>query len=246
MAYLVCEGDDGGSSHTLGGEKVVAGRDADCDLIVADRSASAHHCEFQRIPDGWRVVDLESRHGTRVNGKYVNHKVLVNGDKVLLGSATYVYHEGDPEPEAAPALAPIAEAAPVTRKRRSKKRSASARPPAKGNAARAPARGAPSRGGRAAPSRRRRGGRDEWEEEDERPDRRRTRRQRKSGADKATVFGIVIPSVLVLGLIMWWLIMPEESTNRRIVNQMLAAKDRTDWPAMITAAAGADPSDQYR
>jgi hypothetical protein len=73
------------------GERRVLGRDAACDLAIADPSVSARHAELTRTHDGWLIKDLHSRNGTRVNGWLVTEQELEAGDTVALGSTVFVF-----------------------------------------------------------------------------------------------------------------------------------------------------------
>jgi Domain of unknown function (DUF1707)/FHA domain len=66
------------------------GRDASCDLAIADMTVSRRHATLERTEDGWTLTDLESTNGTRVNGWRVRGKVNVTpGDLVSFGNCEY-------------------------------------------------------------------------------------------------------------------------------------------------------------
>ena len=66
------------------------GRDADCDLAIADMTVSRRHATLERTADGWTLTDLGSTNGTRVNGWRVRGKVSVTpGDLVSFGNCEY-------------------------------------------------------------------------------------------------------------------------------------------------------------
>ncbi len=66
------------------------GRDANCDLAIADMTVSRVHARLERTPDGWMLTDLASTNGTRVNGWRVRGQVRVRaGDLVSFGDAEY-------------------------------------------------------------------------------------------------------------------------------------------------------------
>jgi pSer/pThr/pTyr-binding forkhead associated (FHA) protein len=66
------------------------GRDASCDLAIADMTVSRRHATLERTADGWLLTDLESTNGTRVNGWRVRGKVSVTpGDLVSFGNSEY-------------------------------------------------------------------------------------------------------------------------------------------------------------
>jgi hypothetical protein len=71
-------------------EQFSIGRDASCDLAIADMTVSRRHATLERTADGWLLTDLESTNGTRVNGWRVRGKVSVTpGDLVSFGNSEY-------------------------------------------------------------------------------------------------------------------------------------------------------------
>lgn len=75
-----------------GGGQFSIGRDAGCDLAIADMTVSRRHAQLERTPDGWLLSDLESTNGTRVNGWRVRGKVPVRaGDLVTFGNMDAVF-----------------------------------------------------------------------------------------------------------------------------------------------------------
>ncbi len=86
--YLV---PSGRSAHSLGPFPVplVAGRGENVDLQVQDRWASRRHCEFA-VQDGKVVLrDLDSTHGTYVNGERVSEAALSPGDQINVGLTSF-------------------------------------------------------------------------------------------------------------------------------------------------------------
>ena len=72
------------------GDQFSIGRDASCDLAIADMTVSRRHATLERTQEGWLLTDLESTNGTRVNGWRVRGKVKVTpGDLVSFGNAEY-------------------------------------------------------------------------------------------------------------------------------------------------------------
>jgi pSer/pThr/pTyr-binding forkhead associated (FHA) protein len=74
------------------GDRFTIGRDATCDLAIADMTVSRQHAQLERTPDGWLLSDLESSNGTRVNGWRVRGQVPVRvGDLVSFGSLEVIF-----------------------------------------------------------------------------------------------------------------------------------------------------------
>lgn len=67
------------------------GRNPTCDYAIADPTVSARHAELTRTRDGWRIKDLSSRNGTRVNGWLIREQALRPGDTIELGATAFVF-----------------------------------------------------------------------------------------------------------------------------------------------------------
>ncbi len=66
-------------------EKIKIGRNEDNEVQIAEPKASREHCLLERTPDGFKLVDMESSNGTRVNGQMVNAKIIEDGDTIQIG-----------------------------------------------------------------------------------------------------------------------------------------------------------------
>jgi Inner membrane component of T3SS, cytoplasmic domain/Domain of unknown function (DUF1707) len=76
------------------GERYTIGRDAACDLVLADRTVSRWHAGLRRGYGGWLLDDIGSKNGTRVNGWRVTAPVPVRtGDLISLGNTSFVVAE---------------------------------------------------------------------------------------------------------------------------------------------------------
>jgi sigma-B regulation protein RsbU (phosphoserine phosphatase) len=70
----------------LRGDRLTIGRAPEADIPLDSTKVSRQHAELQKSPDGhWTVHDLNSRNGTRVNGRPVNEQVLQHGDRIHIG-----------------------------------------------------------------------------------------------------------------------------------------------------------------
>jgi Nif-specific regulatory protein len=74
-------------------DELVIGRHDDCDLRLLDSAVSRRHARVERAEGGYRVIDLGSRHGTRVNGASVTTARLADGDTIHVGHALLVYRD---------------------------------------------------------------------------------------------------------------------------------------------------------
>jgi serine/threonine-protein kinase len=68
--------------------RILIGRDATCDLPIADPLLSRQHCLVEFTPDQIKVIDLKSRNGTFVNGNRIEEVILQANDKIKIGKHT--------------------------------------------------------------------------------------------------------------------------------------------------------------
>jgi hypothetical protein len=72
-------------------DRYTIGRTRECDLCLTDLSVSRLHAELLRDENGWRLNDLGSHNGTRLNGWLVRETVQVRaGDRLEFGSTAFV------------------------------------------------------------------------------------------------------------------------------------------------------------
>jgi pSer/pThr/pTyr-binding forkhead associated (FHA) protein len=75
-----------GKSYALASNTVTLGRDASCDIVLNDANISRRHAQFtQDVIGTWKVTDLNSTNGTRVNGSIITSALLRDGDEVAVG-----------------------------------------------------------------------------------------------------------------------------------------------------------------
>src|SRR5690606_19219241 len=79
-------GPHAGQSFSLDSLPVQVGRSAECAVrLQNDRSVSRQHAEIYNDGHVLHIRDLNSTHGTRVNGYRVNEYALQPGDEVQIG-----------------------------------------------------------------------------------------------------------------------------------------------------------------
>jgi hypothetical protein len=91
VSRLILVTDGRETSFPLTGDTCTLGRHKNNDISVADPKVSSFHARIDRSPDGFVLVDLNSRNGTFVNGKRIESGVLKTGDEVRLGTARLLY-----------------------------------------------------------------------------------------------------------------------------------------------------------
>lgn len=75
------------------------GSSSDNNIEVA--KASKNHCEIRKTPRGFKLIDLESKLGTAVNGDFINQHVLEQEDKIKVADVVLVF-DGGPSVEVKP------------------------------------------------------------------------------------------------------------------------------------------------
>ena len=75
----------------LNGQPVVIGRSHSCTLALNDGQASKEHLRIEWTPEGYRLTDLASTMGTRVNDKPAQQQILKDLDRIAIGSSIIVF-----------------------------------------------------------------------------------------------------------------------------------------------------------
>jgi len=85
MVELVFE--DGGITHRIPVRgNLTLGRSSDNDVVLRDFSVSRHHARVENIDGGFRIVDLESTNGIRINEDFVTEGHFAVGDTLGIGN----------------------------------------------------------------------------------------------------------------------------------------------------------------
>jgi len=94
-ARLVPQNPEAGQqSFTLSLKPMSIGADAGNDIRIAGPGVDAKHARITVSMGGFTIVDLGSKHGTRVNAEKVRERPLANEDVVQIGAARFVFREG--------------------------------------------------------------------------------------------------------------------------------------------------------
>ena len=79
-------------SFPLTSERVLLGRALSSDIAIEDLNVSRTHAEIRSEGAGaWSVADLGSTNGTLVNGRHIASTMLQEGDRVTLGTTTFLF-----------------------------------------------------------------------------------------------------------------------------------------------------------
>jgi len=71
--------------HQIEEDLITIGRGPTNTIEISDGKASKEHCRIERFDNRWKLIDLESKNGTRVNGDFCNRAWLEHGDTIAIG-----------------------------------------------------------------------------------------------------------------------------------------------------------------
>jgi DNA-binding NtrC family response regulator len=94
---LVQAGPEEGLEYELKDRPVVIGRGDSADLQLDDPTVSREHARLEPDGAGWRIKDLDSKGGTRVNGIQVQDAVLAEDAEIQMGSSLLVIRRSEVE-----------------------------------------------------------------------------------------------------------------------------------------------------
>ncbi|MFM9120245.1 MAG: FhaA domain-containing protein [Acidimicrobiaceae bacterium] len=78
-----------GERIVLETDSLKIGRQATCRIVFNDSNVSREHAQMRRTADGWKLLDLGSTNGTKINGvKITEEQLLVNGDELSFGTSS--------------------------------------------------------------------------------------------------------------------------------------------------------------
>jgi general secretion pathway protein E len=88
--YLEVHTPDGRRQVPIGDKPVTIGRHPENGIVITDPAASRRHCVVERTTSGFRVRDLNSSNGTRLNGLVIEQSRLLPGDIITIGGTRIV------------------------------------------------------------------------------------------------------------------------------------------------------------
>ena len=110
MAVLKIKDPEGERTVPLDKDTMTVGRAQENEIPLRTKQSSRRHCQIERVDGRFKLVDLESRNGVRVNGKYVNQHILTHGDRVQIGDTVLEFDDPTSLPQV---TAPMVRAAAV-------------------------------------------------------------------------------------------------------------------------------------
>lgn len=92
MAHLKIRSEGRETLHQIEGDEVTIGRSDANDVDLADPVASKEHCRLELRDGRWKLVDLESKNGTIVEGSFRNKAWLESGTRIRIGHTELLFH----------------------------------------------------------------------------------------------------------------------------------------------------------
>lgn len=85
---------EAGQSYALTKPNVTLGRDDNCDISIEDANISRQHAQLsQDVVGTWKISDLGSTNGTKLNGSPVTSALLRDGDQITVGITVLEFRE---------------------------------------------------------------------------------------------------------------------------------------------------------
>ena len=81
----VVEGPDKGKSFRINSWETTIGRGQANNVPLSDSTVSTEHAKVRFFTKGYVIFDLNSRNGTYVNGKIIEHGLVRNGAEIQVG-----------------------------------------------------------------------------------------------------------------------------------------------------------------
>lgn len=83
-----------GRRRELHGDRLVIGRLPSSNIVLDDINVSRTNSALEFVDGTWRIKDLGSTNGTKVNGRLVEDHALADGDAITLGVTTLIFRAG--------------------------------------------------------------------------------------------------------------------------------------------------------
>ena len=84
----------GKTTYNLAIKTIVIGSDQASDIRVGGPGVEAKHAQIAPTPQGYMIVDFDTKHGTRVNAEKIKERLLANEDVIQVGAARFAFRTG--------------------------------------------------------------------------------------------------------------------------------------------------------
>jgi len=91
-----------GTQRELSGDRIVFGRNADCQIVLNAPAVSREHAVIRKIGGKYYIEDMNSRNGTEINSptnKIKARTQLKDGDQITICGNTMIFYEVPPRPK---------------------------------------------------------------------------------------------------------------------------------------------------
>jgi transcriptional regulator with GAF, ATPase, and Fis domain len=78
-------------AYPFASPEVVLGRDAACPVCIPEQAVSRQHARIAFEGGEWVLVDLGSRNGTMLGGRFVDRATLAHNDEIRIGDAVFKF-----------------------------------------------------------------------------------------------------------------------------------------------------------
>lgn len=109
----ILNGEEIGKTYSWTADKIRIGRNQANDFVIVNASVSGEHCIIERFEGGWRIKDLDSTNGTKLNDQRITMATLHCDDVLSFGDISLSIR-GDDLPAADPGYVEAAESIPRT------------------------------------------------------------------------------------------------------------------------------------
>jgi len=88
-----------GATVSLDGERMVMGRNAECQIVLDEPAVSREHAVIRKIQGKFYIEDMKSRNRTFVNNQAISARTLLkDNDKIKICNFLIVFQESSPKP----------------------------------------------------------------------------------------------------------------------------------------------------
>lgn len=84
----------GKQTYPLTLKPIALGAAAGSDVRIGGPGVDAKHAQISATVSGFTIVDMNTKHGTRVNAEKIRERTLRHDDVIQIGAARYVFREG--------------------------------------------------------------------------------------------------------------------------------------------------------
>lgn len=86
LRLRIASGPNAGKEHFVRKQSTTIGRALDNDMILEAGEVSRYHARLDYVDDAYRLTDLGSTNGTKVNGVAIGVSPIIAGDEIALGT----------------------------------------------------------------------------------------------------------------------------------------------------------------